>query len=416
MAHQADWSQHVDIMRAQRSLHDVTPARIRIFHQTETRHCMSKRFESFLLMSRWASAIVALMYHLRFVLFANYEAVSAKTTISRAFYFLTGLGHESFAVFFVLDGIMAGLILQRRQRGPLLNHTDATQHLSSLYRILVPGLLLGVAFDFTGAHLFNRSGLYTSFPEFSTLTLSYSSLLGNVLMLQPFVVPTFGSNGMLYLLSYLFWYFVLLYVFVRAAELRNPYGLFTRGVLLAMLVLVAPHEFLLWAAIWLSGIAVVFLSEARQLRPPVLAATAAFVVVLVLSRLVGSNTGLLPQPFGNWLVGGKYWLVSAGFAAVAWALYPQPVQVRNQTRVARLDLMHLRLGGQLASFTFLFHFPVIMLLVGLVSTLLDQPLMQQPSPIRYIEFACLVGASVGIAAIVMHCCRRQGAGRLREAA
>jgi hypothetical protein len=416
MAHQVDRSRQVDIMQAQRFLCDVTPPQIQIFHQTETRHCMSKRFESFLLISRWASAIVALMYHLRFLLFANYEAVSAKTSISTAFYFLTGLGHESFAVFFVLDGIMAGLILHRRRRGSLLNRTEAALHLGSLYRIVLPGLILGATFDFIGAHAFNRSGLYTSFPEFSTLTLSYSSLLGNVLMLQPFIVPTFGSNGMLYLVSYLFWYFVLLYVFVRAAELRRPYGMLARGVLLVTMVLVVPHEFLLWAAIWLSGVAVVFLGEARQLRPPVLAATAVFAAALVLSRLVGTNTGLLPQPLGSWLVEGKYWLVSAGFAAVAWSLYPKPVQVRNERRPAELDWMHLRKGEQLASFTFFFHFPVIMLLVGLVSTLLGQPLMQQPAPLRYVEFACLVGASVGIAAIIMHCGRQLGNGHRPELA
>ena len=380
---------------------------------------MSDRFETFLSTSRWASAIVALMYHVRFLLFVDYDAVSGKTSVSNAFYFLTGLGHESFTVFFVLDGIVAGLILLHHPRRSLENRADVAQHLGSLYRILVPGLILGASFDFTGVHLFNCSGLYTAFPKFSTLTLSYSSLLGNVLMLQPFVVPTFGSNGMLYLLSYLFWYFVVLYVFTRAAELRNPYGLLGRGalcVLLVILVLVAPYEFLLWATIWLSGIAVVFLGEARQFRPPVLAATAVFAAAIVLSRLVGSNTGLLPQPLGHWLVEGKYWLVSAGFAAVAWALYPKPVQVRNERGLAQIDWMHLGRAGQFASFTFFFHFPVIMLLVGLVSTLLDQPLMQQPAPLRYIEFACVVGASVGVTSIIMRWGRRRVTGRLPKMA
>lgn len=171
---------------------------------------MRDRFVPFLLFSRWACAVLALVYHLRFLQFVDYDSVQARTALSAAFYFLSGYGHEWFAVFFVLDGIVAGLVLARR-RGA------AWRHLGALYAILLPGLLLGAALDSAGVRYLDQSGIYNAYPAFSTLTLGHAPLLGDLFMLQPFAVPTYGSNGMLYLLSYLFWCFVLACLLVRAA-------------------------------------------------------------------------------------------------------------------------------------------------------------------------------------------------------
>ena len=116
------------------------------------RRCqMRNPFLSFLLVSRWTSVVVALMYHVRFLLFVDYEDVHAKTGLSKVFYFLTGLGHESFAAFFVLDGILTGLLLLRH--GPRAPPDRATlgRHLVALYTILLPGLVLGAVLDVAGA-------------------------------------------------------------------------------------------------------------------------------------------------------------------------------------------------------------------------------------------------------------------------
>jgi hypothetical protein len=248
---------------------------------------MCDRFAAFLLISRWASAIVALMYHMRFLLFVDYEAVREKTSISKAFYFLTGLGHESFAIFFVLEGIAAGLVMLQHRHLSSANHANVGQHISSFYRILLPGLIVGASFDFTGVHLFNRSGLYTAFPELSKLMLSFPSLIGNALMLQPFVVPNFGSNSMLYLLSYQFWYFVLLYFCVRSADLRELSKLIAPTVLWIIVAVVRPHDFVLWGVTWLMGVAVVLLGEARRVRLSVPVTAAVFAGMLIRS-LIGS--------------------------------------------------------------------------------------------------------------------------------
>ncbi|KQV49883.1 hypothetical protein [Massilia sp. Root335] len=341
---------------------------------------MPNRFVSFLQLARWTSVVVTLMYHVRFLLFVDYEDVHAKTALSAAFYFLTGLGHESFAVFFVLDGIVTGRVLLRRPPGAAV-----ARRVGALYRLLLPGLVLGAAFDAAGARFFNGSGLYTAYPAFSTLTLGSAPLLGNLLMLQPFVVPTFGSNGMLYLLSYLFWSLILLALCARAAWPR-------RIVLLAVVVALAPASFLAWAAIWLAGIAVVYAGATHAARPPAPVAIAGFAGALLLSRFIGADAHLLPSPFGAWLIEWKYLFVGVGFAAVAWALYPPH---------PRHDVTGDHAAPQAAAFTFFFHFPVMMLLVAVASTFLGQPLMQQPAAARYGEFVILVAACVGMTVLAV---------------
>jgi len=338
---------------------------------------MDHRFISFLHMARWTSVVVALMYHVRFLLFVDYGHVHAKTWWSDVFYFLTGLGHESFAVFYVLDGILTGRAL--RACGSPARATPAW-HAIALYGLLLPGLVLGAVFDIAGARLFNESGLYTAYPAFSTLTLGYTSLLGNAFMLQPFIVPTFGSNGMLYLLSFLFWTLILLGLFLRAPRAG-------RVVLLAAVVALAPPRFLVWAAIWLTGIAVVHVGATRTARPSLSIAIVGFACALLLSRFLGAGAHWPPTSVA-WLVDCKFLPVGWGFAAIAWALYPHGPR-------------HEAVPDDPApAFTFFFHFPVMMLLVGMGTALLGQSLMQQPAPASYGAFAAVVAACVGTTVLV----------------
>ncbi|UVW27115.1 hypothetical protein [Massilia sp. H6] len=354
---------------------------------------VKNRFVLFLLVSRWVAAIVATMYHARFLLFVNYDAAHDKGVLTKAFYFVTGLGHESYAVFFILDGIIAGLLLRRYP--PAASASRAVfRHAASLYLILLPGLLVGASLDLAGSRLFGASGVYTDFPAFSVLSLSLTTLLANLLMLQPFVVPNFGSNSMLYLLSYLFWALILLFALVRA---RAP---LVRGALCVAVVLIMPPQFLVWAAIWLTGVALVFLSEARAFRPPPLLALALCGGALVLSRMLGSMPSLPPAPFGELVVQGGFWLVGVGFAGLAWALYPR----RSQDAPAGLASPAIESAdgwaGQTASFTFFCHFPVIMLAAAMGASLFDDVLMQQPVAATYLRFAALVATCIAVAAFV----------------
>jgi len=337
---------------------------------------MHRRFVPFLHVARWASVLVAVMYHVRFLLFVDYEHVQEKTWWSDVFYFLTGLGHESFAVFLALDGILTGRAL--RAHGPPTRTTPG-RHAIALYGLLLPGLILGAACDVAGARFFNGSGLYTAYPAFTTLTLDYTALLGNLFMLQPFIVPTFGSNGMLYLLSFLFWSLILLGVFLRATRAG-------RIVLLAAVVALASPLFLIWSAIWMTGVAVAHIGATRTARPPLSLAIVGFLGALLLSRFLGAHAHGPP-------VACKFLLVGWGFGAIAWALTPRGAQPEAAP------------DDPAPAFTFFFHFPVMMLLVGMGTTLSGQPLMQQPAPARYGAFAAVVAACVGTTVLVARASR-----------
>jgi len=360
---------------------------------------MNDRFVSFLLFSRWASAIVALMYHLRFFLFVDYGAVSQKTSVSQAFYFLTGLGHESFAVFVVVDGVASGIIMLHHRFRGLFDRTAFFLHIGTVYRVVLPGLILGAVFDFAGSQYLNESGLYTAFPKVSTLNLSYSSLLGNLIMMQPFFVPNFGGNSMLYLLAYLFWYFVLLLLFIGTRRLPGPLRLSAQVGLAAVIVLIMPFQFLIWGGIWLSGVLVVVLGESAVFKPRILLAGALFISALILSRLIGPNSSLIPIPLSGWVIECKYLVVGISFAALARALYPAK-KARQDVSLARALIGGDEgRAGLTATFIFFYHFPVIMLLIATGTALLGRPLMQQPSLTRYAEFGLLVVLSLCTAAL-----------------
>jgi len=361
---------------------------------------MNNRFYSFLVLSRWASAIVALMYHLRFLLFVDYSAVCAKTNASKAFYFLTGLGHESFAVFIVLDGVVTGMIMRRNRPAALFNRTAVVPYLGALYRIVLPCLILGAIFDFAGVRYFNEHGVYTDFPQLSTLTMSISSLLGNFLMMQPFIVPNFGSNSMLYLLSYLFWFLILLLLFAWAGTLSRTRRVYAQLALLLLVVLVMPYKFLIWGAIWVSGVLVAVFGEVRVLKPGAVFSSIIFACTLVLSRLVTSHTVVLPEQFSDWIIEAKFLVVGISFAFLTRALYPGLQHGSHDNLVRSVIKLRTDQAGLAASFTFYFHFPVIMFLVALSTSVLELPLMQQPTWTRYVEFGCIIGISLCSAAVI----------------
>lgn len=355
---------------------------------------MRERFVHYLLIARWSCALVALMYHVRFLAFIHYDAVEEKSILLTGFYFLTGLGHESYAVFFILDGILAGLILHRRRSALAADGAGLGRHALNLYRLMLPGLALGAVFDYAGARLFYDTGVYKDFPEFSTLALGYAPLLGNVFMLQPFIVPNFGGNSMLYLLSYLFWSLVLLVLFVRAAGLPPPWRRSARTALLVAAALLMPYKFLIWVAIWLAGVGLVFLAESRAWRPPLLPALLVCGATLLLSRVLGPATRGLDPVLRDWVIQLGFLGAGLGFAAIAWSLYPKRQKWQRVSRAWPALRASERWPAQAASFAFFFHFPVIMLLAAMGDARLGQPLMQQPTASACLWFACLALASV----------------------
>jgi hypothetical protein len=63
---------------------------------------------------RWACAAQVVLYHVRFLLFAEYGRLEHKGLLLRLFYFVTSIGHESFVIYMLLSGVMLGGLSYKR--------------------------------------------------------------------------------------------------------------------------------------------------------------------------------------------------------------------------------------------------------------------------------------------------------------
>ncbi|NHZ83941.1 hypothetical protein F2P44_32425 [Massilia sp. CCM 8695] len=349
---------------------------------------MNRRFETFLDTSLWISAVMTLLYHFRFLMFVDYDALHEKSGVDQVFYFLSGLGHESFAVFFVLNGIFAGLLLRRMP--PAQGELALLRHWWRSHLALLPVLVLGGLLDLAGAHFLNGSGLYSDFPAFSTVTLSWTAFFGNLFMLQPALVPTFGSNGMLYLYAYLWWSCCLLVLTRRAWRSGKPWRMAIGAALVLALASWMPPTFWPWLTIWLLGVAVGLRGPwPRPLVHP-LAAWALLATVILFSRLTGARTDLLPAPWGHMLMQWKYVLVGMGFAVLATILHRSPKLPAGDAAAPSLLARINRHLAASASMAFLFHFPLMMMLTAIGADLFGHQLMQQPGLLCYVLLGCAV--------------------------
>lgn len=349
---------------------------------------MEIRFIHFLAWARWLSAIAALAYHVRFLTFTEYSTLPDPSMLTQAFYFLTGLGHEAFAVFVACEGIATGATLYAmRAQGEWLRARKLIL-LPPRCAWYIAALLIGGTLDLFGSRYFNHAGHYLDFPAFSTLTLSWPALLGNSAMLQPFLVPTFGSNGMLYLVSYLFWSRCIAAIYLAASALPGPWRRVTRGALLIAVVTLLPDNFHVWLAIWLLGLIFACYPGFRRRRPHVAAGIATLVIASMVSRWIGTQAGLDDGALGQIVLGWRYLIAALGFVVLAAAMAPgaQPIRESSASRHAR--------------FHFYFHFPFMMLLCGAAADLAHLPLMGMPGLRSYHFFTLLMVATVGASLLI----------------
>jgi peptidoglycan/LPS O-acetylase OafA/YrhL len=165
---------------------------------------------------RSLAAIAVMLGHCRGLYFVEYEAIAPSTNnfLVKAIYYLTGFGHQSVMVFFVMSGLfITSSILRKYRRGWSLRDYVIDRGVR-LYVVLIPGLLLGGLWDLIGVKYFNSSGMYSSvlanFGSGTTVErLNITSFMGNALFLQTRFTSVFGSNGPLWSLFNEFWYYVL---------------------------------------------------------------------------------------------------------------------------------------------------------------------------------------------------------------
>jgi peptidoglycan/LPS O-acetylase OafA/YrhL len=258
---------------------------------------------------RGFAAFSVLLNHLRDALFVDYESIARHSPLTSAAYLVSGLGRQSVIVFFVLSGyLVGGSVLRSAANGSWSWRAYLLARLSRLYVVLLPALLLGGALDWLGMHMPGTEAVYSGNSGMHSLAINVHSVLtwpilaANALFLQtirlpglgPNPIPTFGSNGALWSLSYEFWYYLAfpLLVFLLAKSQSSKMRAISCLGLLAWGWFVGLNIFLLGFT-WLMGASIALLPAFPARRPWTrgLAIILALVLLgagLVESKLLGS--------------------------------------------------------------------------------------------------------------------------------
>ncbi len=164
---------------------------------------------------RALAALLVVGDHLRNMLFADYPQLPLPRRWAALPYLLTSAGHGAVVIFFVLSGyLIGGTVYRAMDRGQWRWSAYLTHRLLRLWIVLGPGLLLCVLWDMLGLRLHHAPALYGG-ANYNHLTaavrprLSLGIFMGNLCFVGGLHVPTLGSDGALWSLSFEFWYYLL---------------------------------------------------------------------------------------------------------------------------------------------------------------------------------------------------------------
>lgn len=321
-------------------------------------------FQSFLDLARWAAAALVFVGHLRNPLFLGYASLPAddRNPIVQGWYFVTGWFGEAVIVFFILSGfLIGGMGLAKLQAQTFDLKAYAIDRISRLYIAFVPALLLTVLLDHAGHAWFPQAGLYShtqpmiaekiNTPSFESMATP-TNFVGNLVMLQNFHVPTYGSNTPLWTISVEFWFY---FVFGLAAILLIHRSKRARAATIAVgavVFAILGTGFAYLLGLWLIGVAVALIGRSQMERP--LLALILFVAVLVAARILHDKVSAFV-----WCQTIRDYGVAASFAYLLYSM-----------RSAKSALL-ARLAGFnrfMADFSFslyLIHFPMLIFLSSL---------------------------------------------------
>jgi peptidoglycan/LPS O-acetylase OafA/YrhL len=211
--------------------------------------------------TRAAAALLVCLSHWRQIFFQSYQLLRVPHKfIFIPFYVITGAGHASVIVFFVLSGyLISGSVFRMFDSRSWSWRRYLTHRLVRLWIVLIPALILGGLFDNAGIRMHHAPGLYTglvnngmasSVPQFLTVRAFFASLF----FVQWILGPTFGSNGPLWSLANEFWYYILfpLGVFAFRRSFRPLHRLLSAMLFLGISFFVG-HSILFLFPVWLLG-------------------------------------------------------------------------------------------------------------------------------------------------------------------
>lgn len=374
---------------------------------------MNRKFSTVLDLARWLAAFLVVVSHVRHLILVDLKQVIHPSLGVKALYFFTGFGHEAVVIFFVLSGyLVGGITLERwRLHGPDFSHYFASR-ISRIYTVLLPALVVGLVIDWLGLHFVNLSELYTNAGKYHTISLhdfvdssiSIPTFFGNLFMLQGVISPTLGTNGPLWSLSWEWWYYCLFALILGAYLTTSNQSRVLLWLGVAVVTICLPFKIILWSSIWLMGIVVHRWIGIAKFRPNSIAAGILFVAAIVISRLTHNveNTehheSLLAEYLRDVLVAIPFALLLVSFSKAAPKI--------------PFASIHKRLADSSYS-TYLFHFPVMVILVSVGFQFGGISFCNQPKLGSVAYFVC-VTIFIYLACMLFSLATEQQTGRTRK--
>lgn len=300
---------------------------------------------------RGFAALLVCAGHLRAALFVDYSSADSVSYLSKMFYFLTGFGHQSVMVFFVLSGyLVGGSILYKKE---IFWGEYLSKRIIRLWIVLVPALVFTYLID-SYTRVLDENVLlgiyYSTINSGPSVNTPYSStfvtFFSNLLFLQNVNMPIFGSNGPLWSLSNEFWYYLLfplLLVTFRKGNRNKVIYLIVVGLLFYWL----PIHILEGFVVWIFGVIAFHVNRKGYLNKklaPILFLM--FGLALLISRAGGS---MMPNQWvEDIIIGGLFSLViSCQF------------RFENVNKVIKKGILLL---SDISYTLYLFHFPLVILI------------------------------------------------------
>jgi peptidoglycan/LPS O-acetylase OafA/YrhL len=343
---------------------------------------------------RTVAAVLVVLSHARALFFRDFADVP-HTPVTSAFYVVTGLGHQAVMVFFVLSGFwVGGSVIGAVRQGTFGWADYAIRRLSRLWVVVLPGILLTAGCAFATLHFFGNSDVAQGDPGYHDVAaadlesrLGPVAALGNAFFLQGIHVPTYGSNGPLWSLSYEFWYYAMFPLLVLALLASRSWVRVLSVLLLAGCAALVGWDVMAYFPVWLLGAAVAMAQpRLRSLTERMSSKGLRVLRSGALLALVASMAMAAVGALGN-----------AGDAVVAIATAVLLVALLGDVRPRGVRGKMFRAVGRYADASFslyVIHLPLLVLLAAAVlPRVVDR---WAPDPASYLLFAAMAAGTLAV--------------------
>lgn len=315
---------------------------------------------------RGLAAILVVLGHARALYFVDYSDIISPSIFLKLFYFISGFGHQSVIVFFVLSGFLISKTVIKTDKFEWRYYLIARA--TRLWVVLVPALLFTVLFDYFGYSYFREDIYVGKLDNIFNMTFpgiyDIGSLIGNVFFLQTILTDTYGSNVPLWSLAYEFWYYILFpFCYFSYQRKRGNINVFCMSFLL-LFIGYFNFKILAYFLLWLLGVGVfIALERCSNLKICRYISFSIFIFVLALNRF-----GILEGFWGDLLTG-------VGFSVLLFSILNGRKESTNKTyRIFSKFISNISYS------LYLTHFPIL----TLISVSIFDSEKMQPNSIAFV--------------------------------